>query len=306
MQQVSLSRRILWLLLLLSSWGALQAAIPDQRDQLLQFTAAGHVLGFQHDGYYVAGGNHMLHVAFIGATGATPRAAGASNGDSVEQLLNRVSYDNLWPGVNLRYDATADGIAQSTWVIAPGAHAEAIRLRYNTPLEILPDGSLKIAYRTGWMHESAPIAWQEISGRRRPVEVAFRLIDPTLVWNTMMGSGFDSGWGVAVDHSGNIYVAGRSDATWGSPLNPHAGDSDVFVAKLNSSGQLQWNTFMGSASGNDESNAIATGGRDNLYVVGSNSVECTEDYAFAARLRDKDCTYYFINSEEGMVIPVCL
>ena len=48
-----------------------------------------------------------------------------------------------------------------------------------------------------------------------------------------------------------MYVSGYSDATWGSPVNAYAGGGDdAFAAKLNSSGALQWNTFMG-ASGND-------------------------------------------------------
>ena len=38
----------------------------------------------------------------------------------------------------------------------------------------------------------------------------------------------------AVDGNGNIYVAGRSDATWGTPGDAYAGDWDVFTAKLTS------------------------------------------------------------------------
>ena len=34
--------------------------------------------------------------------------------------------------------------------------------------------------------------------------------------------------------------------TWGSPISSHTGSDDVFAAKLNADGALQWNTFMGS------------------------------------------------------------
>jgi uncharacterized repeat protein (TIGR01451 family) len=88
-------------------------------------------------------------------------------------------------------------------------------------------------------------------------------------WNTFLGSSSDDqGNGVAVDGSGNVYVVGTSNATWGSPLNPfQGGPQDAFVAKLNSSGVLQWNTFLGGSAA-DLANGIAVDGTGNVYVVG--------------------------------------
>ena len=42
----------------------------------------------------------------------------------------------------------------------------------------------------------------------------------TLTWNTFLGGSgsVTSGYGIAVDGSGNVYVSGYSDATWGSPV----------------------------------------------------------------------------------------
>lgn len=37
---------------------------------------------------------------------------------------------------------------------------------------------------------------------------------------------------ISIDSSGNVYVAGDSRATWGSPLNAYAGGEDAFVATL--------------------------------------------------------------------------
>jgi hypothetical protein len=59
------------------------------------------------------------------------------------------------------------------------------------------------------------------------------MIDPTMQWHTFMGSSSrDEGTAIAVDGSGYIYVAGYSYATWGTPVNAHAGNLDAFVAKI--------------------------------------------------------------------------
>ncbi len=98
----------------------------------------------------------------------------------------------------------------------------------------------------------------------------------SLKWNTFMGAHKgtyrdDYGFAIAVDGSGNVYVAGDSSKTWGSPVNAHEGGlGDAFAAMLNSSGYLQWNTFMGSSS-YDTGDAIAVDGSGNVYVAGTSS-----------------------------------
>ena len=54
---------LILLLILLFPLETPLARITEQPDQPLQFTAGGHVLGFQPDGIYVAGGDHLLHVS---------------------------------------------------------------------------------------------------------------------------------------------------------------------------------------------------------------------------------------------------
>jgi hypothetical protein len=64
-------------------------------------------------------------------------------------------------------------------------------------------------------------------------------IDPTLTWNTFLGgSDSDDSNAIVVDASGNVYVAGRSFATWGTPVTAHAGAVDAFAAQLTSSGSM--------------------------------------------------------------------
>ncbi len=95
-----------------------------------------------------------------------------------------------------------------------------------------------------------------------------RMPPTTLDWNTFMGSAAtDYAHGIAVDRSGSIYVTGDSNASWGTPAQPWTGGYDAFVARLNDSGALQWNTFMGAAS-DDIAYGIVEDGSGDFYVTG--------------------------------------
>ena len=113
-----------------------------------------------------------------------------------------------------------------------------------------------------------------------------------LVWNTFIGGiDGDVAADVGLDESGNVYVAGGSGSTWGSPINPHSGVSDIFVAKLSSSGVPLWHTYMGSTDG-DGGRALAVDNNGSVFVAGSSEStwgrspyrHSGESDAFAAKL----------------------
>ncbi len=260
-------------------------------------TSSGHVLGFGQGSVIVASLDHMLQVNMVGANATAPAvveaAAGSEASPAALNPFSRVMYTNVWDGVTAVYEAQAGSILKSTYHVQAGLDgnpADQIRLHYNRPVSLDDQGNLVIAYDNGTMTDSVPVAWQDIDGQRKFVEVSYMLlgnnevgfalgdydhsrqlvIDPTLTWNTFLGgAGDDYGQAVAVDGSGNVYVTGHSSATWGSPVRAFGGTAnEVFVAKLNSSGSLVWNTFLGSATGGDQASAIAVDGSSNVYVTG--------------------------------------
>jgi hypothetical protein len=92
--------------------------------------------------------------------------------------------------------------------------------------------------------------------------------DGVRVWHTFLGSAnWDESHTIAVDESGDVYLAGTSYDAWGLPVNPYSGGADAFVAKLNSSGVRQWHTFLGSAN-TDIGSAIALNGSRSIYLAG--------------------------------------
>jgi hypothetical protein len=104
-------------------------------------------------------------------------------------------------------------------------------------------------------------------------------VEPSLAWNTFLGgSGVDYGFTIAADGNGNLYATGRSDSSWGSPIRAHSGGFDIFVAKLDSSGNLIWNTFLGG-TGEDYGSAVAVDGSGNVYVA------CHSDLSWGSPIR---------------------
>ena len=79
----------------------------------------------------------------------------------------------------------------------------------------------------------------------------------TMTWNTFLGDwSIDRIGGIDLDSSGNVYVVGYSQSAWGFPVRAHSGGCDVFVAKINTNGDLIWNTFLGFGT-EDQGYAIA-------------------------------------------------
>lgn len=103
------------------------------------------------------------------------------------------------------------------------------------------------------------------------MDVSVAKLDPSgmLLWNTFVGGGgTETAGGIVVDENGSIYVSGSSTGTWGGePLRAYTGAEDVFVAKLDSSGALIWNTFLGG-NGSEFSHQVALDGSGNILVTG--------------------------------------
>src|SRR2546426_6360132 len=182
-----------------------------------------------------------------------------------------IVYRGLYPGIDLRYEGI-EGRIKGTWHVEAGADPSRIRWTYagaKTP-RIDRAGNLLIAAGPGpVVIEKAPLAWQDVAGRRVPVptryaraadgSIGFALpsgydstrplvLDPTLTYATFLaGGGNDVGYSVAVDAAGAAYVTGSTFSTdfpTKAALDSGCGtdgtcngfaSADAFVAKLNPS-----------------------------------------------------------------------
>ena len=92
----------------------------------------------------------------------------------------------------------------------------------------------------------------------------------TVLWaKSLGGAGQNSGFGIAVDASSNVYVTGNytGSGPFGNVLLVSAGDSDVFVARLDSAGNVVWAISQGGP-GHDDSTAVAVDSAGNVYTTG--------------------------------------
>jgi len=84
------------------------------------------------------------------------------------------------------------------------------------------------------------------------------------------GTNYDGGYGIAIDSSGNSYVTGyfQGSASFGTiTLTSNSNSRDIFVAKLDSSGNWLWAKQAGGTSP-DYSYGIAIDSSGNSYVTG--------------------------------------
>lgn len=74
------------------------------------------------------------------------------------------------------------------------------------------------------------------------------------------GGGTERGWDIAVDSSGSAYIVGTTNS-----VNANA---DIFLAKYNTSGVLQWQTIIGASTTTENAFGIALDSSGNIYVTG--------------------------------------
>jgi hypothetical protein len=100
--------------------------------------------------------------------------------------------------------------------------------------------------------------------------------DGDFVWaGAMGGTGWDGGHSIAVDSTGNVYTTGRFHGTADFDPRPFtynlttAGDEDIFVLKLDSSGGFVWAKSMGGTHWEEEGEGIAVDSAGNVYTTGA-------------------------------------
>jgi hypothetical protein len=205
----------------------------------------------------------------------------------------RVSYQDLYPGVNLAFHG-AQRQTEFDFVVAPGANPAPIGFRFTGAQAMNTDdsGNLVISSAAGNVLLHKPVAYQQQGDTRQIVDARFILkanhqagfelgnydrsrelvIDPSVSYEYstyLGGSAEDDGYGIAFDGNGNAYVTGQTQSTnFPGASNSNAGGFDVFVTKMDANGSsLVYSTYVGG-SGDDSGNSIAVDASGDAFVAG--------------------------------------
>ena len=209
-------------------------------------------------------------------------------------LYRSITYRDLYPGIDMTYGSDGRNL-KSQYVVRPGSDPARIRIAYlgaSTPA-VDESGVLIVSVGGNPLREQPPVIYQMRGTERQPVDGRFAVaadgtvrfivgrydaslplvIDPTMVYSTLLGgSSSDAATAVAVDSSGDAYIAGFTASqnlpTASPDQNYNAGSNDAFIAKLNAGGNgLVYCTYLGG-SGDDRAYALAVDSSGEAYVAG--------------------------------------
>ncbi len=205
----------------------------------------------------------------------------------------RVRYQDVYPGVDAVWYGK-QGQLEYDLEIHPGAETGRIAMRFEGARRLSLDsaGDLRVELAGGWLSLKLPVVYQVDGRGRRRIgggyelrdgnEVRFHLddydktrplvIDPTLVYATYFGSNSPTVDAVAVDGSGNIYMAGYTNdnliPTANAVQSGTLGQTNAFVTKFDPTGQtILYSTYLGGSQV-DTLQGIAVDSNGNLVGTG--------------------------------------
>ena len=170
--------------------------------------------------------------------------------------------------VNSSQSSSSSQISSTSYAVTFGGTST------DFPSNVVVD-SLGNAYITGDFHNTVNFGSGNItSSGVKDIFIAKFNSTGSLEWVKTYGdSSFDRGLDIAIDSSDNIYVTGYFMRTVNfgggnvTVTDPSSGGSDLFVLKLNSSGEFQWVYTVGG-SNNDNGKGIDVDSSGNVYISG--------------------------------------
>jgi hypothetical protein len=242
----------------------------DNSAYVAKFTKNGALLwaksahGFDDDSgnaIVVDGSGYSYVAGSFGSRSSSPNTATFGEGDPLETVLEGIDEE----GFVAKY--TPGGVLK--WAIAFGGVGD------DSALDIARDGQGNLVV-VGAFSNIATFGPYVLEASDDSDVVIVKLSSTgTVRWAKSIDGDFNVFAGVGTDKNNNIYVTGSfsGTATFGAG-DPNettltsASGRDIFLAKLNSNGQLQWAKGSGGA-GNDGGAGLAVDPSNNVYVTGS-------------------------------------
>jgi hypothetical protein len=255
---------------------------------------------------------HVLKMQFLGAN-VFSKSAGKNQLSSYSNYFigkdkrnwaanvfsySKIEHENIYPGINWIVYSNELGLKYD-FQLEAGANPKLIQFQYQGAEKIsIKQGILFIQTSLGTIEEKAPIAWQDIDGKRVSVSCRFKLsnniiqfetgkynasypltIDPQLVFGTFSGSSADN-WGFTAtyDNSGNTYSAGvvfgigypTTLGAYQQTFNGGAGarPCDIGIIKYDGAGQRLYASYLGGTA-NEIPQSLIVSSSNELFLFGT-------------------------------------
>jgi hypothetical protein len=198
------------------------------------------------------------------------------------------------PAVNARQTASGGGVDAFVAKLDPSGknliYATYLGGRYEDRASGIAVDSTGYAVVTGWTQSptfpQANAVQSALRGSRDAFVAKLNAQGSALIFGTFLGGGgVDRGNAVAVDASGNIYVAGATSSVDFPVLAAfrasNRGQQDAFLVKLTPSGSFVYSTYLGGER-DDSANAVAVDAAGNAYIGGGTN---SPDFPVAGALQ---------------------
>ena len=227
-------------------------------------------------GRYNAGTNSWLPTSL---TNAPDRRGGHTALWTGSEMIVWGGYDGFNDvNTGARYNPSADNWVATSTINAPSARDEHTAVW--TGSEMIVWGGIDDSghlTNTGGRYcgqYPSPTPTPTPTPTARPTLTPFGVYEMWVARYNGPGNSFDRPVAIAVDNTGNVYVAGKSD---GGPGRLY----DYATIKYNAAGEQEWVArYNGPDNDNDYANGMAIDGSGNVYVTGVSSNHCaSSDFA---------------------------
>lgn len=239
-------------------------------------------------------------------------------------------YKDVYPGIDLKYYGHKDCL-EYDFMIAPGADLSQISLSYEGAVSMSVNENGELLIETGWSRivEHKPKVYQICRGHRISLDGQYVLrsansfgfslssdydsclplvIDPVLTFNTYLGGGtLEESYGITVNSENCALITGVTESvnfpTYNAYQETIEAGYDIFITKLNNTGdELLYSTYLGGA-GDDWAYDIALDVNDNIYITGRTGSSDFPVYnAYQAVIKGVDAFVVKLNSSGNNLI----